>query len=199
MTRRELPLSRLAAHAAATTPADHASGPLLERLYREHRQGLYSLALALTHRPDRAEDAVHEAFAKLARRWAEPGHELPEDPVAYAFRAVRHAALDQLRHKSRHPTWSPSGAEGDGDGVSVFREPSPGPAQYVEDAERDQRLRAAVQELPEPQREAVIMRLYGELTFEQMAEASGEPMGTVASRYRRALKSLKAKLEDTWS
>ena len=57
-------------------------------------------------------------------------------------------------------------------------------------------LRRAVDELPDDQREAVVLRIYGQLSFEQMAEAVGEPLPTVASRYRRALASRRMRMEE---
>ena len=62
----------------------------LERIYRKHRQGMYSLALSITRRPQAAEDAVQEAFVKLWRLGPAPRG----DPVAYTYAAVRNAAND---------------------------------------------------------------------------------------------------------
>ena len=67
----------------------------LERIYREHRQGLFTLALAITRCPQSAEDAVHDAFVRLWRSRLRPGG----DPVAYVFASVRNAALDVLRRR----------------------------------------------------------------------------------------------------
>jgi len=151
----------------------------LEKIYRRHRQGLYTLALSITRDADSAEDAVQEAFARLCRRRGEP----PARAVPYAFAAVRNAAIDQLR---RRP---PDRA--DGHDASIFNgSPPPGPAAAAADAEITRLLREAVGELPEGDREVVVMRLYANLTFDQMAEALAEPLPTVASRYRRAVRKL---------
>ncbi len=52
----------------------------------------------------------------------------------------------------------------------------------------------AIGELPPDQREAVVMHLYNGLTFQQSAEALGVPLQTMASRYRRALATLRDQL-----
>ena len=65
----------------------------LERLYRECGQQLFTCALAITCSPSRAEDAVHDAFCRLLRGQAATGTEAA-DLKAYAFRAVRNAAID---------------------------------------------------------------------------------------------------------
>ena len=60
----------------------------LERVYRTHRQGLFTLALAITRDADAAEDAVQSAFERMVRSPGAP----PADLAAYAFAAVRNAA-----------------------------------------------------------------------------------------------------------
>lgn len=61
--------------------------------------------------------------------------------------------------------------------------------------ETAQSVRDAVDELPEPQKQVLVMKLYGGLTFDEIAQANEEPLSTVASRYRRALEKLKDELQ----
>ncbi len=163
-------------------------GPRLETIYREHRQGLFSLALSVTGEPGLAEDAVHDAFVKLCRR-SGPS---PDDGVAYAHAAVRHAAID--RRRKRGPR--------SGDPASLFngRSASPAaeatdPADHAADAETQRRLRDAIDALPGPARDVIVMRVFGQLTFEQIARALGEPLGTVTCRYQRTVARLRQQME----
>ena len=158
---------------------------LLETLYRQHRQGLYTLALSITRRAPAAEDAVQEAFTRLCRRTVPP----EGDAVAYVFAAVRNAALDQVRRGPREQ----SAEESIFDTLAAAAGGSPDEAAMA--AERDRVLRRAIDGLPEEQREVVVMRLFGALTFEQVAQVFGEPLSTVASRYRRALEQLRKEVE----
>lgn len=162
----------------------------LEAIYREHRQGLYTLALAITRRTDRAEDAVQDAFARLWQSKTLPGGDL----VPYVFASVRNASVDQWRRASAAEALPqdsvfnglPAPGHSTGNGA--------GPAQAVIDAEIHARLRDAVDTLPQDDREVVTMRIYAGLKFEQIAEALGQPLPTVASRYRRALETLSHKV-----
>lgn len=147
----------------------------LERIYREHHQGLFSLALAITRRAEQAEDAVHEAFTRLFGRATGP----QGDAVAYVFACVRNAAVDQRR---RQPAFS---------GEPIFAAVVSDPAGRLIEAEQQQALRDAVQNLPQPRRELVTLRLYAGLTFQQMADVLGQPLATVASNYRRTLERIK--------
>jgi len=160
---------------------------VLEQVYRDHRQGLFTLALAITRCPHRAEDAVHEAMARL---WQST--DLPRDPVPYVFSAVRNAAIDQTRRAvTRHRLESASIFNGmpAASGPATSRSPGDPEAEAIT-AEQHARLRQAVDDLPQAEREAIVMRIYGGLKFEQIAEALDEPLPTVASRYRRALETL---------
>ena len=160
---------------------------VLEQVYRDHRQGLFTLALAVTRCPHRAEDAVHEAMTRL---WQST--EPPRDPVPYVFSAVRNAAIDQTRRAAvRRRLESVSIFNGLPPAAAPATGRSPDDPEAVAiTAEQHARLRQAVDALPQPEREAIVMRIYGGLRFEQIAEALDEPLPTVASRYRRALETL---------
>ncbi len=153
----------------------------IEHVYWDHRQGLYTLALAITRCPGRAEDAVQEVFARLwSRRERVAG-----DLVAYIFAAVRNAAIDQVRRGTRGRPLVPA---------SIFNGLPADPAEVALTEEEHRRVREAVESLPRPQREAIVMRTYAGLTFRQMAEVLDEPLQTVASRYRRALNRIAQRL-----
>jgi len=79
--------------------------------------------------------------------------------------------------------------------VSLFDGTEADPAASAIAAERQQVVRDAVDRLPLRQRQAVVMRLYGGLSFQQIAEVLDEPLQTVASRYRRALERIKQAVE----
>ncbi len=151
----------------------------LEQIYRINRQGLFSLALSITRCPDLAEDAVHDAFARLWRSKVKP----KGDPVAYVFASVRNAALELTRR--RRPRPAP---------VSVFDSDQVDPASAAIESEQQQLVRHAVDALPDEQRQVVVLRLHAGLTFQQIAETFAEPLQTVASRYRRALERIKKNL-----
>jgi RNA polymerase sigma factor (sigma-70 family) len=159
-------------------------GQWIERVYAEHRQGLYILALAIVGGREDAEDAVHEAFARLCRVQTNG----LADPTAYVYAAVRNAALDRLR-SSRVKSRSAS---------SLFRpmaNVTGEPIRTLLDQERDRQVQAAVEALPAEKREVVVMKLYGQLTFSQIAAVLEEPLSTVATRYQRALDELRELLE----
>jgi RNA polymerase sigma-70 factor (ECF subfamily) len=149
----------------------------IESIYRQHRKGLFTLALSITRQPESAEDAVHDAIVRLCRSGRTP----TGDPVAYVFAAVRNAAIDQKRRVGS---------------VSIFDVPEPAQKAdgSADEKESTAMVAGAIDNLPADQREAVIMHLYTGLTFQQAAEVSRVPLQTMASRYRRALTKLREQL-----
>ena len=148
----------------------------LEAIYRQYRQGLFSLAMAITSNAMQAEDAVHDSFARMCRAGI-------LFSVAYVFAAVRNAARDQLRRR-RNTAQLPE---------SIFdNQPTPESAALSDESR--QIIRNEIGSLADDQRQVVVMKVYGELTFDQIAQALGEPLQTVASRYRRAMQKLKDQL-----
>jgi RNA polymerase sigma-70 factor, ECF subfamily len=156
----------------------------LSDIYARHRQGMFTHALSITGDAGSAEDAVHDAFARLCRTVMTG----LADPVAYAFAAVRRAAIDQRRRSLRLDL-----ARNDaGAALSIFVAL---PEASAIQAERAQSVAHALACLSVAQREIVILRAYAELSFVQIAEVTGEPLPTIASRYRRSLEELRGRLE----
>ena len=148
----------------------------LRSFYVENRQQLYTYAVALTGQREAAEDAVHQAFQRLLRR-----DSLPEDLRPYVFRCVRNAALDQHRRAGVRED-SPFD-ETDGTGAVP-------PTDLIESRELVARLRA----LPSDERETIMLKIYDQFTFREIAALRGVPLPTVASWYRRGLERLRETL-----
>lgn len=70
------------------------------------------------------------------------------------------------------------------------------PAHVAERREALSRVRDAIRELPEKEREVFLLRQNGDLTFQAMAEVLNAPVGTVKTRMRSALQRLRAVLDD---
>ena len=127
-----------------------------------------------------AEDVVQEAFVRFWRRQ----HSIENRALLYA--AVRSAALDRLRSDQRRARREAAVAL---DGAEHF-EPL-----FASQDEGQQLLAAAVERLPNEQREVVILKIWNELTFAEIANILEISQNTAASRYRYALGALKKALQ----
>lgn len=157
----------------------------LQTLYARHRQALFTLALSRTRCRQRAEDAVHDAFVRLCRS----DMSRVADAEAYVFAAVRNAAIDQERRAHPAAPLDRTAAE------SIFEGRDAGPEAGLLQSEQERLVADAVERLPDEQREAIVLRVYGGLSFAQIAQVTGDPLPTVATRFRRGLQRLREKLE----
>jgi RNA polymerase sigma-70 factor (ECF subfamily) len=156
----------------------------IERLYDEHAQPLFAFLLNFTRDDADTRDLLQEIFVKLAR---EP--ELLDsvrEERAFLIRLAHNAAIDLIRRRgTRERTKENFTAEA----ISIFA-PTNDPDEKVF---RDE-LTNALGELPEEQRAVVHLKLWGELTFEEIATALEIPPNTAASRYRYGLDKLRGRL-----
>ena len=123
-----------------------------------------------------AEDVVQEAFVKFWRR----NHNIENRALLYA--AVRSIALDFIRRDKRRARRE----------AFVFADAEPAiEPQFEWEDETQGALAAAVGSLPHDQREVLVLKIWNELTFHEIASALGISQNTAASRYRYALANLK--------
>ncbi len=122
------------------------------------------------------EDAVQEALIELARQPSRP-----RETAAWLFAAVRRRAINQARAERRRCNHQQAAAAL----RSAWFEPPD------EDVGLDlARLQELMVELPELEREIVVARIWGELTFAQIAELTHSSLSAVHRRYQKALSQL---------
>lgn len=151
--------------------------PLAE-LYDAHGPRLFRYALMILADVAAAEDAVQEAFVHVARalRRTRP----PEVSYAYLATVVRNECFTSLR-KRRRSREEPLP-------LLIERE--------APDAPEDERviLNAALAALPAEQREAIYLKVFEGMTFQEIADRCGVSINTAASRYRYATAALRRAL-----
>jgi RNA polymerase sigma factor (sigma-70 family) len=150
----------------------------LGRLYREHAA---ALRLYARQWPAGAEDLVQDAFVKLAQQTTAPDQVLP-----WLYRVIRNGALAAGRGEARRRR-----RQGRVSASEVWF----GPTDDQLDAQEATRLLA---ELPLEQREVVVARIWGGLTFEEMAELVGCSLPTAHRRYQAGLAALRERLSEPW-
>lgn len=161
----------------------------LGALYDEWSRSLYSLVLHLLKDPDEAEDVVEETFWQAWRK--APSYEPSKGAVSTWLLTIgRRKALDRLRARKRHRE-DPARSE------RTFADmPSrdPDPSQQAEGAEMREHVRAALRELPVEQRKVLELGYFNGLSQSEIAEMTGEPLGTVKTRMRLAMQKLREPL-----
>jgi len=148
------------------------------------RHGAALLLLARQFVPGRADadDVVQEAFVRFWRSRTSVA-----EPAAYLYACVKHCAMDWQRSRRRQQRREEQAAR---------PEAEPWFAGCLEQDERRAALEAALRELPEEQAEVLVMKIWGGLTFTQIAAALETSVNTAASRYRYALAKLREALAE---
>ena len=182
MTRTTLepPVSAPAPHAGrmgSTVADDLDLDERFSELYAAHHAEAVRLAYLLCGHPERAEDAVADAFIKVWRAWNRGGI---ENPRAYIRRAVvntvnsRFRRLALERREAERRTGDARGPERPDERV----------------AQRDEFVDALAR-LPHRQRTAIVLRYWADLSEADAAEAMGVSAGTVKSSLSRGLDRLR--------
>ena len=156
----------------------------LERLYDEHADALFAFLLNFTRDEQDTRDLLQEIFIKLA---CEPDLlRGARDERAFLIRLAHNAAIDLMRRRGarerRQDTFVTKT-------ISVFEPPD-----NADEAAFESALNSALAELPPDQREVVHLKLWEQMTFEQIAGALGIPPNTAASRYRYGIDKLRERL-----
>lgn len=153
---------------------------LLETAIREDGHSLLAYARALTGHAQDAEDALQEAFERVAGcRSSQIGN-----LRAYLFRAVHNAAANSFRSRFRRSRREEASGP---QALAVFQEP-------MDRQEEVCALNEAIASLPGEQREVIMMKVWGGLSFTEVADALGIPRDTAASRYRYAMDTLRKQM-----
>ena len=129
-----------------------------------------------------AEDVVQEGFVRFWR-----SRDRVAEPVAYLYACVKHCGLDWQRSGKRRMKREEATARPEAE--LMF-------AGGVEEHERRFAIEAALAQLPEKQREVLVMKVWGGLTFSQIAAGLEISADTAASRYRYALARLHEELAE---
>jgi len=162
-----------------------------ERLLHRHKSRVYTAIYLIVKDRYVAEDLLQDTFIKAVNviksgRYNEEGKFLP-----WLSRIAHNLAIDHFRSCKRHPEITLD------DGSILFDS-----LKFAEDSfERIQlqqdtkaRLRALIKELPDEQKEVLIMRNYLQMSFQEIADRTGVSINTALGRMRYALINLRKKM-----
>jgi RNA polymerase sigma factor (sigma-70 family) len=185
-------------------------GQQFEDLFLPHLSAAYSLARFIARDPVAADDIVQESFLRAFRSF---GKYRGGDAKTWLLAIVRNCSFDWSKSSRRAAGVSTDvtastpalTAAGESFGDSLERWiPNPdelddctqdGPETAVLRQSEIDEVRAMIRRLPEPFRETLVLRELEELSYKQIAEVTGVPIGTVMSRLARARQMLTEEME----
>lgn len=144
--------------------------------YLRHRSAIASYAATLTRDATAAADLMQDVLLTLVEQ--DPQARFP---LAYVLQCLRRRAIDlHRRARAAQPLSSDP--------------PAAAAADHVEQADEGERLRTALDGLAPAQREVVVLRVFAQLSFAEIADTLDCPLGTVNSHYRRGLAALRQRM-----
>jgi len=155
-----------------------------EKLYKRYARSVFGLALRRLGDRGRAEDAVQETFASV---WRSASTYKPErGPGApWLYGVARNAIVDRSRARSEPPAEAPDAPSLDAS-----------PEERAEQAWTSWRVHRALEQLPDREREVLVLAYWSDLSQSEVAKRLDIPLGTVKTRTRSALQRLATILEE---
>lgn len=157
-------------------------------LILKYQNMAFSTAYRMLQDENAAADAVQEGFIKAFRALSTfQGGNFK----SWLMRIVINNCYDVLRSRQRQSTTSLDATSDDHEPVAYLVDQAEGPAAYVERMELNQQLEQGIRGLPADQRTVLVLCDVHGYSYEEIAEITGFPMGTVKSRINRARTKLR--------
>ena len=163
-----------------------------EELVGLYSRRVFAMARSRLHDEDLAEEITQSVFVTIATKLNSSGYTEQNKFEPWLFRITMNRVRDYCRKRSRHAKpMSPehfSTVEGRVDHDTGRKD---------ETQKQLDSLRTAMPQLSESDREIIELRHHGQLSFKQVAELTGDPVGTLLARHHRALKKLRTILDQS--
>ena len=163
-----------------------------EKLVAAYEKNVYNIALRMVGDPEDAADMTQETFIKAYR--ALSGFRGDSKFSSWLYRIASNVCLDFLRSRSRHPQVSLSTVDEDDRATLELPDMRQNPEEQLMKKLGLEAVRRGLEQLPEQQRQILVLRELGGLSYAELAQTLGLEEGTVKSRIFRARKRLCALL-----
>jgi len=158
-----------------------------------HLDDVFTLARYLMRNPADAEDAVQECYLRALRHF-----DSYRGPAMkpWLLAIVRNVCNAEFARRGRQETPAEFADDGEAEATPpIWQEPQASPEAALLRQQDGDTIRRLVAALPQPFREAIVMREINDLSYHEIAEVAGVPVGTVMSRLARA----RSMLRSAWS
>ena len=164
----------------------------LEALYVRYRTPVYSLAMFMLKQPPIAEEVTQDIFLNI---WLKAGSFNAErgQPKGWIMSVAHHKIVDVIRSRRRTIV---NTDPADYETLDLLPAGGASTEAQVEQTLERERIMRALETIPEPQREVIVLAYFGGYSQSEMAEKLNQPLGTVKTRVRLAMQKLRLELEN---
>lgn len=164
----------------------------LEELIRRYRRGVFSAIYLLVRNRPLAEDIFQETFIKIINTLRAGNYNEEGKFGGWAVRVGRNLAIDYIRKMNRDVTITDSEGNGILDYLVIAEESN---EDKIMKRQSEHQLRQLIKLLPEEQKEVLIMRHWGNMSFKEIADKTGVSINTALGRMRYALNNLRKMMD----
>lgn len=178
----------------STLVSDYIQGNehALEVLIKRHQQRLYSFIYSKVQDRDITEDIFQDTFIKVIRTLKKGNYNEEGKFLPWVMRISQNLIIDHFRKSNRMPSFKNT------DEFDIFSVLSDGNLNAEKKIIKEQiysDVKLLVEELPEDQKEVLIMRMYKDMSFKEISENTGVSINTALGRMRYALINLRKIIE----
>ena len=160
-----------------------------ELLVDRYQNKVYSYVLMLVKDKQLADDIFQDTFLKIIRTIKAGAYKEEGKFIQFAMRIAHNLIIDYFRKAKRLPMVDPTKEDYDMLDNARFTDPSIEEQLITEQIHDD--IRKMVEYLPEEQREVLTMRMYADMSFKEIADATNVSINTALGRMRYALINLR--------
>lgn len=172
----------------------NGSNAALEMLIKRHERKVYTYILMMVRKPHLAEDLMQETFVKVIRSLKEGRYSENNRFQSWLMRIAHNLVIDHFRHEKQYREIS-----NDDYPVDLFNTPRFAEMNIEQTMVFDRLLtevRMLIDQLPEDQREVIMLRYYADLSFKEIADLTNVSINTALGRMRYALINLRKTAKD---
>jgi len=160
----------------------------LAALIKKHKQKIYAFIYSKVYDREITEDIFQDTFIKVIRtlklgKYNEEGKFLP-----WVMRIAHNLVIDHFRKNNRMPKFDNTG---DFNIFSVLGDGNPNAEKRMIKSQVEEDVKRLIQELPEDQKQVLIMRMYKDMSFKEISDRTGVSINTALGRMRYALINLR--------
>ncbi|NJX15191.1 RNA polymerase sigma factor [Tamlana crocina] len=160
----------------------------LETLIVRHKQKVYSFIYSKVYDKDVAEDIFQDTFIKVIRTLKRGSYNEEGKFLPWVMRISHNLVIDYFRKNNRMPKFDNAGEFSI---FSVLSDSSLNAEKTIIKEQVENDVRRLVQELPEDQKEVLLMRIYNDMSFKEISDRTGVSINTALGRMRYALINLR--------
>lgn len=164
-----------------------------EELLNRHKNKIYTSIYLFVKERSLAEDIFQDTFIKIIDTLRKGKYNEEGKFVQWAMRIAYNMCVDNFRRSKRKPTVSPTD---EFDIFSILETNETNAEDKIIQSQTHSKLRSLVDQLPEEQREVVILRHYAEMSFKEIASLTRVSINTALGRMRYALINIRKMVEE---